>query len=264
MDGEVQVLKLGGSLLTDKAADLPTFFYQNAFRIAKEIASLSEFPVLVHGTGSFGKPAARQYGYMEGFLSRKRLHVVSAVSQILETLRCHVLDVFRKEGVPAVGLSAGSLFKMADGVIVACHGDPVLGFVRRGMLPVISGDFVLDDRRDFAVCSSDLMASQLAIALKARRLVFATDVSGVLGPEGQSGGVLSAVSENDEDLWKAACSGHDDITQSMKGKLRAGFQAANRGVETVIVDGRIPGRICDILSNKPTISTRLLPAALRH
>src|SRR5437879_3062703 len=96
----IQVVKLGGSLLTYKER-IATFHVGLARRLAREIAQYAGPVVVLHGTGSYGKPPAHQYGYEDGFLSRARGKVVAEVSAQLHDLRGRVLDVLSQAGVHA-------------------------------------------------------------------------------------------------------------------------------------------------------------------
>ena len=59
-----RVLKIGGSILTDKSRELSSRPDEIA-RVAQEISSCPEDLVLVHGAGSFGHMPAKKYGLPE-------------------------------------------------------------------------------------------------------------------------------------------------------------------------------------------------------
>ncbi len=56
-----KVLKIGGSILTDKTRDNAARLDEIS-RVAQEIAARPEDLVLVHGAGSFGHFPAKRYG----------------------------------------------------------------------------------------------------------------------------------------------------------------------------------------------------------
>ncbi|MDM7940324.1 MAG: uridylate kinase, partial [Methanothrix sp.] len=62
----MRVLKIGGSILTDKKR-IGAARQREIQRIAEEIAADPEDLVLVHGAGSFGHIPARRYGLPESF-----------------------------------------------------------------------------------------------------------------------------------------------------------------------------------------------------
>lgn len=259
MSNDIRILKIGGSLLTDKYSEEPVFATDIAGRLAREIALLPRLPVLVHGTGSYGKPPAKKYGYLSGRLSRDQAHVISKVSEILESLQHKVLDTLRSAGIPAVSLSAGALMSTRNGTVVDCHWQPVAAYVSRGIMPVIAGDFVIDHEHDFSVCSSDWIASHLAISANAKRLVFATDVAGVSMPGEIGRPQVRMISAEDYEHCRHALVDVDgDVSRGMDGKLAAGFLACGRGVETFIVDGTTAGAISEALCSDKPRATQLV------
>lgn len=254
-DGRARVVKVGGSLVTDKHREY-VFDADGARRIAEELTGLDDPIIVVHGTGSYGKPPARTYGYTDGVIGRARAQVVAEVHGRLDELRARVLAVFRDAGLAAFGVAGASIFTTADGVIESCRSSWLLALLERRLIPVVSADLVVDRTRDFVVCSSDAMAARLAVDVAAPALVFATDVEGVIG----DGAVIPELSP---DLYArldvAAAVG--DVSGGMRGKLDAAFRAAAAGVPTQIVSGRVPGRVRDALGNRPVVGTRLLDAA---
>ncbi|MCR3883118.1 MAG: uridylate kinase, partial [Methanothrix sp.] len=62
----IKILKIGGSVLTDKAR-LESARFEVVERIAAEIAGAGEGLILVHGAGSFGHIHAKNFGLVEMF-----------------------------------------------------------------------------------------------------------------------------------------------------------------------------------------------------
>jgi isopentenyl phosphate kinase len=250
------VVKLGGSLITNK--DKPaTFYWERAERLAKEISQYREPLVLLHGTGSFGKPPAILHRYLDGFVPRTKAWIVAEVSALLHELRSHMLNTLVRAGVPAFNVSAASIFETRNGEIVTCHSSALFALLNRNLVPIISGDFVVDSCKDFAACSSDAMASKLAVQLTASRLLFATDTPGVMDYASFEANLIEDMKPNDARLGSINPLS-DDVSGGMHAKLRAGFDAADSGVETLILDGRVPDRLISALLGERVIGTRLL------
>jgi isopentenyl phosphate kinase len=125
------------------------------------------------------------------------------------------------------------------------------------MVPVISGEIVLDHLRDFAVCSSDAMAARLAVELEAERLIFATDTPGLMSYQTGETTLVEKIEPADTGLaqWIQPT---DDVSGGMAAKLAAGFVAARAGIETLIVDGRVRGRLLEALAGLVVPGTRLI------
>ena len=59
---EPVILKLGGSVITDKGADEGVVREADLLRIAKEVSEFRGKMIVVHGAGSFGHTHAKKYG----------------------------------------------------------------------------------------------------------------------------------------------------------------------------------------------------------
>src|SRR5207248_8667513 len=66
------------------------------------------------------------------------------------------------------------------GEVVDVNTEPLRECIRRSVTPVISPTARGDDGKTYN-CNADVAAARTAIALKARRLVFMSDVPGLLG-----------------------------------------------------------------------------------
>jgi acetylglutamate kinase len=113
--------------------------------------------------------------------------------------------------------------------------DPLRECIRRGITPVISPVALGEDGKMYN-CNADIAAAQAAIALKAKRLVFMSDVPGLLRNPKKPDSVIPhlKVAEVDE-LKKAGV-----IDKGMIPKLESAVAAVKSGVEKVsFVDGRV-------------------------
>ena len=89
-----RILKIGGSILTDKSRELAAR-PEEIDRIAAEIASCPEDLVLVHGAGSFGHIPAKRFGLPHNF-SREGLRITHlSVARLCEM----VVEALGRAGV---------------------------------------------------------------------------------------------------------------------------------------------------------------------
>src|SRR5262245_42811429 len=102
---KVTLLKLGGSILTDKNQPY-TPLLENIKRLAKEIKMADTPLLLAHGSGSFGHTSAKLYGGKKGYESQigiaKICHDVMKLNSI-------IMNILLEESLPAVALRALSM-----------------------------------------------------------------------------------------------------------------------------------------------------------
>lgn len=256
-----RVVKLGGGLITSFAAQdsaVPELDRSLLQTLAAELRDANLPLVVLHGTGTFGKPPALKYGYMDGRLGRERRAVVAEVASQLAQMEASILACLQQAGlhpfrVPVVSLGRTGSW-MAPGATSL-----VSDLLARGMTPVIGGNFALDDD-GFAVCSSDSIAADLAIAMQAEALVLATRAHGVYRDFGASTAIYDDLCDGDASIESVDAAAHD-VSGGMRRKISSGLRAARHGIATYIVDGRIAGNLAHTLSGKPLSGTQLRAAA---
>lgn len=254
------LLKLGGSVLTDKEAE-GRFRRAAAKRLLGEMAR-SELPIiLLHGAGSFGHPQAQRHA-----IGRKPVdnNARAGVSEILASVgRLHA-DIVQ------LACDAG-LRPVPVPLHLQCHseGDQLMDLpsrrigqlVNEGFLPVLHGTVVRDDVLGWRVVSADEMLMELAHELQPRLAVFATEVDGVFDkdPGHADAKLLSRVGPGDLDQLEDIESAGSDVTGRMIGKLERALEVATE-CPTWIVNGMVRGRLHDVLRGKDVPGTRVLEA----
>jgi len=257
------VLKLGGSILTAQSPAGPRVRRTRVRELADEIAGAGR-AVLVHGSGAFGKPPAVRHDYVGGRLGGDAAALVSAVTTDLEVLHGEVLAAVRAAGIPAMSLQAAHLFAWIDGAARLHGAELVRQMLARGVMPVVASGFVPDhDAGGFAVASSDAIAAQLAIALHAQRLVFATAARGVYKRFPDLDQWHERLTENDAQALSRVAPSPGDVTGGMREKLRHGFAAARHRIDTLVIDGRRPRDVGAALRDGACAGTRLVAARTR-
>jgi isopentenyl phosphate kinase len=211
------LVKLGGALITDKLKDetLRAHALREtarhlaiAYRESSASGSGGAGLVVVHGAGSYGHFPARKYGIARGgdLRTDPTLRQGLCVTRLrVSKLHALVLEALVEAGVPATGLPpfAAPWGPTGGPGVVAPHRsaaacDRIADCLSAGLVPVLYGDCVLDDRQGCAILSGDVLMREVAGALRPQRAVFLTDVDGVFDrpPEepgarvGVGGGVL--------------------------------------------------------------------------
>jgi len=225
---EILVLKLGGSLLTDKST--PYKLRDEVLdRVATEIKECIDLGlikglVIVHGVGSFGHPPVLQYNLHKGFKDINQLISMSKTQQIVNKLRKTIASNFIDKGIP-INLMHASSIVVGKKMVITDHAfEPLKGFLSLGMVPLIGGDMMYDNNMGFSVCSGDQLAVLLTRVLNAEQLMFATDVPGVYDQDPQLGkkaNLLKELSISDLDNVLKKLNGKNvaDASGRMRGKL---------------------------------------------
>ncbi len=158
-------------------------------------------------------------------------------------------------GAPAIGLSgADSMLLQARrfddelgyvGQVVRVNPYAVDELLRLGHLPVIAPIAVEPGGKQLLNTNADTAAGEIAAALKAERLVFLTDVEGVLDEQKRLLPRLTAAEA--ESLIAAGTAGGGMIP-----KLEAAVRAASAGCATRIIDGTRERALARILAGEDT------------
>ena len=260
MMDEMAVVKLGGSVITEKSTPL-SFRRDVVLRLAQELKrSSASSLVLVHGGGSFGHPVAREHRIKEGLEKPGQIPGFARTVLQMRHLNNRVVEAASEGGLPAVGFPGSTMFVTEGGRIASASMDAFLSCLEAKMSPVTCGDAVFDRARTFTILSGDQIAVYLSIRLNARMLIFLVDVDGVYTfDHATRAPVLLPVYHGSERLVSLGAEGQRDVTGGIVGKLDEALAAAERGVEVYVANGLVPGRLSDLLSGRRTPCTEISP-----
>ena len=249
--GQIFVVKYGGSFM-----DSPN--EEERHRLARDIVFLEAVgivPVVVHGGGRAITGALDDAGLESKFVDGLRVTNAAAieiVDQVLSReINPEIVRTIEDFGGKARGFAGSGIFKCrrltrADdvdlgfvGEVVAVNTEPLRECIRRGVTPVISPTARSDDGGIYN-CNADIAAAKTAIALNARRLVFMSDVPGLLRNSNDSTSLVRHLrAEEVPELKRAGI-----VDRGMIPKVDSAVAAIESGVEKVqFVDGRIPHSI---------------------
>ena len=237
------VLKLGGSVVTDKAGECAI---QNE-RIAECVTEIARRPeiqvILIHGAGSCGHPQARRH-HLDRGVPPGDLAGISETHQAVVDLNRAVVDALRRAGREAVGIHPLGHCVAVDGRLRDPDWRPAGLMLSLGVTPVLHGDVVMDTVRGASIVSGDQLVASLARALSPDRVGLATDVPGVRGSDGT---VLERIRRG-QARGLARGSRNTDVTGGMEGKLEELFALADAGIGSSIFHA---SRIGDFLDGRP-------------
>ncbi len=250
--GATFVVKYGGSFM-----DSPDPAVREG--VARDVVFLEAVeinPVVVHGGGKAISRAMEKAGLKPKFIRGQRVtdeRTVELVDQVLSReINPEIAATIRSLGGAAKGFAGTDIFtcrKLAPsgdgggavdlgfvGEVTGVNMAPLLECIARGITPVISPTARGDDGRVYN-CNADVAAAQTAIALAAKRLVFMSDVPGLLRDPQDPASVIPHLRIAEvADLKQAGV-----IDKGMIPKVDSAVAAIRAGVEKVsFVDGRVP------------------------
>jgi len=241
------LVKLGGSLLTRKG-EVEKLRPKVLARLAEELAEgAPPRCVVLHGAGSFGHPGAARFGLARApdpsHPAAERVRGAAIVSAEVRRLHLAVLRELVRAGLAPWSIPPASVAQNRTGALATFDSRPFAAALDRGQLPVAFGDVVPDDGWGFSILSADTIAVELARSLRASRVVFATDVPGVL--EGPGGGRRTVVPIVDEVLLARLRPGEGatDVTGGIRAKLVAMLAIARGGADAGLISGLTDGAV---------------------
>jgi acetylglutamate kinase len=253
--GEVFVLKYGGSFM-----DSPDPAERH--RVAREIVFLEAVginPVVVHGGGKAVTRALESAGLTTTFLQGQRVTdeaTVQVVDEVLSReINPEIVRAIEELGGRARGFAGTEIFRCRKflpndekgnqidlgyvGEVYEVNVAPLRECIRRGLTPVISPTARGEDGRIYN-CNADVAAARTAVALWARRLVFMSDVPGLLRDPNDPDSLMRHLRVNEVPDLKT----RGIVGEGMIPKVESALAAIQGGVEKVqFVDGRVPHSI---------------------
>ena len=250
--GEVFVVKYGGSFMDSPDPEI-------RHRVARDVVFLEAVginPVVVHGGGKAITRALESAGMKAEFVQGQRVTdaaTAEVVDRVLSReINPEIVEAIKEYGGKARGLPGTEIFRCRKFKPENEKGEALdLGFVgdvidvdverlreciRRSVTPVVSPTARGEDGQVYN-CNADAAAAKTAIALKARRLVFMSDVPGLLRRPGDDASLMSHLRTEEVPQLK----NDGTIDRGMIPKVESAVRAIESGIEKVqFVDGRIP------------------------
>jgi isopentenyl phosphate kinase len=262
---DIVLLKLGGSLITDKARP-ETPRPEVIARLAREIAqAAARHPFLLivgHGSGSFGHVAARRFGIAEGIRSADQLPGVSLTQQRAATLHRLVVEALAEAGALPYSIAPSSGLVTAAGRPVAFADEPLLIALQNGLLPVLYGDVVMDREQGAAIGSTEQVFETVARCLldkgwKIRRALWLGETDGLYD---QSGRTISRVCDADSEATARAIGDPKgtDVTGGMRLRLETALTLAKMGIPSLLLNGLTPGLLEKALRGEAVAGTEVV------
>lgn len=249
------IVKLGGSLITDKAK--PLVAREDVIRrVCEELKTAYPNMIITHGTGSFGHPLALRYRIHKGFHGKEEERIgISETKYWVNNLTQMVLRALLDAGIPAFPFHPSSLGVMEDGKFVEFNFEPIRGYLKMGIIPVIPADGPYDRKKGALIASGDYLAEVLAREFKPSMVIFAMDEDGIMF----EGNVIRELTLKQLEEFLEKIQVGEDATGGLKGKLKHVVNILRLGIPVKLVNGLVNGRLKNLLEGKNPIHTNLKP-----
>lgn len=183
MTNEIILLKLGGSLITDK--DTPyTPRLDKLSELAQEIKTVLDLNpnwslILGHGSGSFGHVAAKKHGTRNGAQTREQWYGFAEVRFQAAELNRYVVKSFLEAGLPAIPFPPSSSMISNNRKVIRHNVLTIQKALENRLLPVVQGDVAFDESLGGTILSTEDVFAFLAEQFNCSRILLAGIEAGV-------------------------------------------------------------------------------------
>jgi isopentenyl phosphate kinase len=259
----LHLLKLGGSLITDKTKP-GTVRADVLARLAGEIADVwreGAMPLILgHGSGAFGHVPAKKYGTRQGVQTPDQWRGFAEVWREADLLNRHVVDALWQAGLPAIRFAVSGSTGSRAGRVAAWELTPLRAALEAGVLPVVYGDVVFDQAWGGTILSTEDIFAHLARELHPVRVLNAGIEEGVWADYPACTRLISEITSANFAEVAPALGGSSatDVTGGMASKVQEmlGLAAVVPGLEGWVFSGAVPGRVREALRGN-TVGTRI-------
>ncbi|MFQ3577526.1 MAG: acetylglutamate kinase [Verrucomicrobiia bacterium] len=248
---QIFVIKFGGSAMEDHS------LVDSLLRDVVFLEAVGINPVLVHGGGKAISEAMLKAGLETRFIGGLRVTDEASIALVQSVLdhdiNPTIVGTINRYGGSAVGLSGRDALigrkqqpvKAADGTLVdlgrvgeviSVDTEPLSAIIQREQVPVVS-PVARDERGESLNINADLAASAIAVALRASKLIYLSDVLGICLDPSDPKTLLPTVNsaQRNELIAQGVISG------GMLPKVTSAVEALVAGVSKIhLIDGRIP------------------------
>ncbi|MDD2665661.1 MAG: isopentenyl phosphate kinase [Methanocellales archaeon] len=247
---EVTILKIGGSVLTDRSKER-TLKLGEINRIAKEIASADVRDlIIVHGAGSFGHPQAKRFDLD---VPGKCGYETILIHNIVKELNRVFIEKLAENGMLVVPVHPLNCTISREGRLENMMTDQIRLMLKNDLVPVFHGDVVMDRIWGRAILSGDQIVAHVAKCLNAERVGIGTNVDGIM--EGTK--VMDVITPEEFCGVKKLLKGSKDVdvTGGMASKANELFKLAEEGVSSHVFNASKKGLVMNFLSGERNFGT---------
>lgn len=265
----IVIVKFGGSVMENNE------LIKNALRDVVFMECIGMKPVLVHGGGKAITSKLKEENIPTHFINGLRFTCDKAIKIVDDVLHnkinTNLVEIINKLGGNAKKLSGKEILKAEKkyttdkitgekidlgnvGNIYDVSIDRILSLTATNIIPVIT-PLAHSNSNQVLNINADNAAAIIAEHLQARKLVFISDVPGILKDQSDENSVISSIKLKEID--KKISNGI--ITGGMIPKVRSAIQALNAGTNKVhFIDGRVQHSLLLEIFTNSGIGTQII------
>ena len=267
--GDTIVVKFGGSIMESEIG------YRNILKDVAFMECVGLQPVLVHGGGKAVSKKMREAHIQPVFLHGLRVtdeHSIKVVERVLNgEVNPHLVEIIENYGGKARGIRGEDIIKVKKhtgidpdtreeldwgyvGKVIDVDVEPIIAFLKSNIIPVITPLGRGEDGTLYNV-NADEVANAIAWALQARKLVFLSDVPGLMKDQTDPSSLITSLQIRDvEDLIRRGI-----IAGGMLPKISGAVEALKKGVHKVhIIDSSLPHSLLLELFTDKGVGTEII------
>lgn len=239
---KVILIKLGGSVITDKTAskkaDLKTINLLTG-EIATAGKQTGDLIILGHGGGSFPHRSAAAYQTIDGLKNAGSLLGMSEVKYDASLLNMIIADSLINAGIPAFTLAPSAFLTSKNKKVSQIFLGSLLNLLKIKAIPLIYGDVITDSRIGCTIFSTEQILNEIALTLprykyQPKLVIEVGKTEGVLDKSGNT--IPEITSKNiNRTLHDLSGSHATDVTGGMLHKVKEAYSLAKKGTPTLII-----------------------------
>lgn len=244
----IMVVKFGGSAMEDEE------LVRGTMRDIVMLEAIGIRPVVVHGGGKAISAALKEQGIPVKFVNGLRYtcdQTIGVVDDVLHKVNAHLVELGKEFGGPVCGISGKQVLKAKRtlstdpatgaqedvgfvGEVVGVDVTAIMEALAKGQTPILTPLGTGLDGQIYNI-NADTAACKIAEALHARKLVFMSDVPGILADKDDESSVIETIKTNEIDKLIA----DGTLSGGMLPKIASCVSALNAGINKVhMIDGR--------------------------
>ena len=264
---EIILLKLGGSLLTDK--NKPFSIREDVVRSAcLQIIDANKKIILIHGGGSFGHPLAKKYSISTGINTAipNQILGLAETHQSMNKFNSYIINLLLEQKCPALSIQASSVFIKDSQNISFYSIDIIETALDLNILPILYGDIILDKQGSFSIISGDKIILELCKNLKKYRVlkvIFTMEADGlyIKDKNNDENSIFVTECYSDElGILELANMGQKiDVTGGIRGKINSIKEICKYSIPVQLINGLEIGNILKALKGQEIKCTEIKP-----